>query len=52
MKIDKETGKIGYHSFQIQDDLSIDFVQYGFDGKELYRTKFKSEPPSVIEYSS
>ena len=44
MIIDKETGRIAYHCILLREDGGSDFVQYDFDGKELYREEYRSAP--------
>lgn len=44
MIIDKKTGRIAYHALVLQEDGSMDYVQYDFDGKEMYR--YQKHPPN------
>lgn len=35
----RSDGRIAYHAYLFREDGGTDFVQYGFDGKVLYRVR-------------
>jgi len=47
MIIDYKTGKIAYHCLLWREDGGLDFVQYDFEGKELFRKTERNPSPLV-----
>ncbi len=37
-------GRIAYHAIRLREDGGSDFVQYHFDGKELYKKEYRKAP--------
>jgi hypothetical protein len=40
-------GRIAYHAIVFRGDGGSDFVQYGFDGKEIYRHQYSAPTPLI-----
>lgn len=48
MIFDFKTGRIAYHSLRFREDGGTDFVQFDFNGKELYRYPYRRKPTLII----
>lgn len=48
MMIDNN-GRVAFHALLFTDSGGVDFVQYDFDGKELYRSVYKRPSQRITD---